>query len=292
MRQTTVGAMIEKPHLQKHQKLYGAQERLHITSMLGGTHALKTYVFRVRYRANNGAWWTDYSEWSNSICMPDRSLLTLLENCDKTAGLYYNFKRRLNEFCSIGLTTGEDLLQCAVAHGLDQALVQANTALEYQQRRTLIRVLRAQQEGVSFEEYDFRYRYGKEAVVEMNSCKRMEMYTFLYNLNEDDNPHEKGKGLEQYVELMFRLVDSAGQLLHCYTSKEEFLDDVRESCPSMKPAHRRIVWLGIKRATSKNVCCGTSEGSSGTGSTGSSSSSSSSSSRRSSKFSTVASVRK
>ena len=76
--------MIEIPHLQKDQKLYGAQERLHITSMLGGTHALKTYVFRVRYRANNGAWWTDYSEWSNSICMPDRSLLTLLENCDKT----------------------------------------------------------------------------------------------------------------------------------------------------------------------------------------------------------------
>lgn len=273
MRQTTIGAMIETPHLHKDQKFYGAQERLHITTMLGGTHELKTYVFRVRYRANNGAWWTEYSDWSNSMpCnVPDKSLLTQLEICDKTAGLYYNFKQRLNEFCTIGLTTGEDLVQCAVSHGLDQKLVQANTALEYQQRRTLIRVLRAQQEGVSFEEYDFRYRYGKEAVVEMNSCKRIEMYTFLYNLNEDGNPHEKGQGLETYVELMFRLVDSVGQLLHCYTSKEEFLDDVRESCPSMKPAHRRIVWLGIKKATSKNVACGT---------------------RSSSKFSTGASVRK
>ena len=187
--------------------------------------------------------------------MPDESLLLELIYVDSVAGTNFNFTQRLNEFCKAGVNTSDELIRQAQKETLDRSLLKIGTALDYNERRTLIRVLRAKFKDMDYVDYNHTIRYGKEPVRPLNELPSTAMFRFLEQL---------GDGMEQYTELMFRMVDSLSQLLTCYGSKEEFLEDVREVLPAMKPAHRRIIWLGIKKQTNQNAttqaCMSTSTG--------------------------------
>ena len=256
MKQSFVGSNIETPSLRRGQKFVGCQEKQHHLELLGGMHALKQYRYRVRYHSNgNASWHTDWSEWSEFITMPDESLLLELIYVDSVAGTNFNFTQRLNEFCKAGVNTSDELIRQAQKETLDRSLLKIGTALDYNERRTLIRVLRAKFKDMEYVDYNHTIRYGKEPIRPLNELPSTAMFRFLEQL---------GDGMEQYTELMFRMVDSLSQLLTCYGSKEEFLEDVREVLPAMKPAHRRIIWLGIKKQTNQNAttqaCMSTSTG--------------------------------
>jgi len=249
MKQSTAGSILETPSLgRRGQQFIGPQEEKHFTGLLGGMHPLLSYQFRVRYHCNNnGGWYTAWSAYSEFSEIPDKTLLNELEYVDLTAGTNYNFKQHLDEFCRAGMRSAKDLIACAQKDNvLNQKLHRVNTKLEYSDQRVLIRILRAKYQNVEYVDYQYKYKYGKEPVVDEFGFGTP-MYRFL-----------EGLKLEIYTEFMFRLVDSLDQLLHCYRSKEEFLEDIRESAPAMKPAHRRIIWLAIQQATSSNASTNTS----------------------------------
>ena len=230
---------------------------MNITTVLSGFVPLKEYMLRVRYWANNGAdWCTEWSEWSREtmIVMPDDTLLQELEEAQNICGANYNFVQRINEFCNAGGNTAERLIQCAQTEELENSLVAADTGLNYNERRALVRVLRAKSSGKSYDDYCFKFKYDPAFVIGHEKLMGSPMWDFLKSLND---------GMEQHTESMFRLVDSLHQLLSCYSCKDEFMDDIRECLPGMKPAHRRILWLGIKKETSQSV--GTSTTSAGGG---------------------------
>ena len=69
------------------------------------------------------------------------------------------------------------------------------------------------------------------------------MYNFLQSLED---------GMEKYTDMMFRLVDNVNQLFRSYRNKNEFINDIKEVVPGIKPTHRRIIWNGIQKETSNN----------------------------------------
>ena len=266
MRQTFVGALVETPWEGPRRgtpaflppnHFLGPQEEKIDTKILAGLLPLKEYMLRVRYWANNGAsWCTDWSEWSTNamVIMPDDTLLEELELAQNICGANFNFVQRMNEFCMSGKITAEILIRSAQTEELESSLIAVHTALDYSERRALVRVLRAKLLGKSYEDYCFKFKYDRSQIVGDEKLVGSPMWLFLKSL--------KG-GMEQHTESMFRLVDSLDQLLSCYSCKDEFMDDIRESLPGMKPAHRRIIWLGIQKETSQNV--GTSTASAGGG---------------------------
>ena len=48
-----------------------------------------------------------------------------------------------------------------------------------------------------------------------------------------------------YAPWLLRIVDNLPQLLNAYRDKREFMNDIRESLPSMKGGHRLLLWKAM-----------------------------------------------
>jgi hypothetical protein len=252
MRQTKIGAYLETPYigaLSSNNIFIGPQEKFITTALLSNMFPCNEYLFRVRYHSNyNGTWCTNWSEWSTSCTLPDDSLKACLIHCNSLAGTSFPFIENLNDFCKIGIKTKDDLLQLSLVsdsqkNSLDKLLISVHTTLDYYHRRTLIRILRSIHEQVDYEDYNYKYLYGKEQIESSASTNYTEMYNFLQSLED---------GMEKYTDMMFRLVDNVNQLFRSYRNKNEFINDIKEVVPGIKPTHRRIIWNGIQKETSNN----------------------------------------
>ena len=63
----------------------------------------------------------------------------------------------------------------------------------------------------------------------------------------DHNIFLKNLQLERYHDDIVLFVDTLEILLNAYSTQDELIEDIKEVIPEMKPAHRRILWKGIKK---------------------------------------------
>ena len=256
------------------------------TSYIGGPclRPGKKYALRCRLLATRRAldnmvpYRTAWSAWTHDrpIIMPFSTLSAALDSASKRAGtqntdghqVAFDFGKGVDEMAQLGIVDRKALFDMATGPALELGLarrIAGGSQFDYHERRTLVYVLRQQRKewlrgddpDADPDDYDPTLRPAwlmeKAAVQRCASgglatkdddgpaAEDLEidpLFVFLRNIN-----------LEQYTSWLYRIVDNLEQLLHAYRTKTEFLEDIKESLPGMKPSHRREIWLAIKKAS-------------------------------------------
>ncbi len=262
-RQPEIGAEIFVPQILP---FTSAEEKGTRHARLGGSvieRPGRRYLFRCRLHSTPlppeyRSFTTKWSPWTNSaVLMPKLCLIAALQTAEDKAGTSYCFANKLDEITRCGISSASALHKAGMTPDLERKLLQIGTVMDYHERRKLVWSLRSGDQELAHYEFDERERRAKLG----SGFERG--HDSMVGTKTDDPPcltpqeqHQKttttiSDFLEKhslpvfYAPWLLRIVDNLPQLLNAYRDKREFMNDIRESLPSMKGGHRLLLWKAM-----------------------------------------------
>jgi hypothetical protein len=289
-RQTHVGAPILVPRV-----LYfiSAEEKGVRNTRLGGPmleRPGRRFHFRCRLHStplkpHYRSFTTEWSPWSQTaVLIPQPCLAAALQTAEHKAGTSYRFANKLDELTRCGISSASGLYKAAATPDLERQLMEIGTEMEFHERRKLIWSLRSGDQELAHYEFDERERRAKGGSGFEGGQKRATAGT----KTDDPPPRPKMQQQQQsqristamsspgsavtilgflqehslpevYAPWLLRIVDNLPQLLEAYKDRREFMDDIRESLPSMKGGHRLMLWKAMRTARRANASTSTAD---------------------------------
>ena len=204
-----------------------------------GIYKTRRYKARVRLLSRNDAFSTAYSQWTVPVLVPPTDLVHFLSAIGKAEdGL-------LQHVHAITSMPGLQTLHSFTRAQWEEHL-RAESSMQFFERRLLYEAIEKShdQERAERPLYErLREKAHEEEELRNVAARReehrQEMMAFIRRHGMEEE--------ESAVLSALRLVaTSIKELLLAYASKSEFLDDVAEAAPHVKPATRRRIWQAMQ----------------------------------------------
>jgi hypothetical protein len=201
-----------------------------------------SYIVRARYVHQDYNIQTNWSEWCSPIMYPKSTFVNWLRSYGLETFIGWLGKLNIYELKDL-----QKLDRQSLENGLKKS------GMDFRERRLLWQGIQSSMKKKNKQQCCVNLTNGDIASINNKACHN--------DLKNGDGIDEEQKGnsytplyiflknlqLERYHDDIVLFVDTLEILLNAYSTQDELIEDIKEVIPEMKPAHRRILWKGIKK---------------------------------------------